>query len=129
MPPGGLEARIAAIWCEVLKTDRVGVDDSFFEIGGHSLLLVQVQRKLSAELGRPVNGVELFAHPTVRTLAAHLAAREAGEGPAAGAGEGPGVGAGAGAGSGSGERAEARRAARTQLQQRRAARQTAGGAR
>ncbi|MFJ8623900.1 non-ribosomal peptide synthetase [Kitasatospora sp. NPDC093550] len=128
-PAAGLEGRIAAIWCEVLKTDRVGLDDSFFEIGGHSLLLVQVQRKLSAELGRPVNGVELFAHPTVRTLAAHLTGREAGDGSGDVPGAGPGGGPGAGSGSGSGERADARRAAGTRLQQRRAARQTAGGAR
>ncbi|GHH96428.1 non-ribosomal peptide synthetase [Streptomyces capillispiralis] len=70
--PHDLEERIAAVWREVLRVGRVGPDDSFFEIGGHSLLLVQVQRKLSGTLGRHVPAVTLFAHPTVRKLAAHL---------------------------------------------------------
>lgn len=69
----GLEELVAAIWREVLRTDHVGLDDGFFEIGGHSMLMVRVQRRLSAELGRQVDGVSLFAHPTIRKLAAHLA--------------------------------------------------------
>ncbi|GAB7184430.1 nonribosomal peptide synthetases (NRPS) adenylation domain-containing protein [Kitasatospora sp. Ki12] len=107
----GLEERIAAVWREVLRVGQVGLDDSFFEIGGHSLLLVQVQRKLSGALGRQVPGVALFAHPTVRRLAAHL---RDGSGPAVGAlGD---------------ERADERRSGYARLQQRRA-RQSAGGAR
>ncbi|MFJ9455523.1 amino acid adenylation domain-containing protein [Kitasatospora sp. NPDC101447] len=108
----GLEEQIAAVWREVLQVGQVGPDDSFFEIGGHSLLLVQVQRKLSGALGRRVPGVALFAHPTVRKLAAHL---RDGSGPAVGA---PGD-----------ERADERRSGYARLQQRRAARRSAGGAR
>ncbi|MER7847754.1 non-ribosomal peptide synthetase [Kitasatospora sp. NPDC096077] len=109
--PTGLEEQIAAVWREVLRVGHVGLDDSFFEIGGHSLLLVQVQRKLSGALGRQVPGVALFAHPTVRKLAAHL---RDDSGPAGGA---PGD-----------ERADERRSGQARLQQRRA-RQSAGGAR
>ncbi|MDF2261513.1 non-ribosomal peptide synthetase [Streptomyces ferralitis] len=109
----GLEEQIAAVWREVLRVGQVGLDDSFFEIGGHSLLLVQVQRKLSGALGRQVPGVALFAHPTIRKLAAHL--RE-------GDGSDPAIGA---LGD---ERADERRSGRARLQQRRA-RQSARGTR
>ncbi|MFG3497378.1 amino acid adenylation domain-containing protein [Streptomyces sp. NPDC047928] len=69
----GMEALVAGVWADVLRRGPIGPDDTFFELGGHSLLLVQVQRRLSAELGRTVSGVDLFAHPTVRKLAAFLA--------------------------------------------------------
>ena len=78
-----LEDLIAGIWREALRTDHVGLDDAFFDIGGHSLLMVLVQRRLSAELGRPIDGVSLFAYPTIRKLAAHLAADGGSGAPAA----------------------------------------------
>lgn len=65
----------------MLVRDHVGVDDNFFEIGGHSLLVVRVQSRLAETLGRQVPVVELFRHPTVRTLARHLAGAEEPGGP------------------------------------------------
>jgi amino acid adenylation domain-containing protein len=67
-----LERALATIWAEVLRLDRVGVHDSFFDLGGHSLLLGQVQQRLASDLGRRVELVTLFAHPTVSALARHL---------------------------------------------------------
>ena len=71
-PATALEETIAAVWADVLGRGEVGVTRSFFDVGGHSLLLVQVQARLQAQLGRPVAMLDLFAHPTVRALAAHL---------------------------------------------------------
>ena len=51
-PGTELEARIAAVWREVLEVEEVGVEDNFFDLGGHSLLLVPLQARLAAELGR-----------------------------------------------------------------------------
>ncbi|HET8533208.1 MAG TPA: non-ribosomal peptide synthetase, partial [Methylomirabilota bacterium] len=79
-PRGRLEAAIAATWREVLRLEQVGVDDNFFDLGGHSLLLVQVQAKLRGVLGRDIAIVEMFQYPTVRTMAAHLGGPEAGGG-------------------------------------------------
>ncbi|MEU9979024.1 amino acid adenylation domain-containing protein [Streptomyces sp. NPDC051014] len=73
-----LAARIAALWCEVLGRDRVGHDDNFFDLGGNSLLLVAAQAAVNKELGCDADVVDLFAHPTVRALAAHLVAAGAG---------------------------------------------------
>jgi surfactin family lipopeptide synthetase A len=74
-PGSEMEARVAALWQEVLGVDEVGAEDNFFDLGGHSLLLIRVQARLAAELGREVPVVELFQHPTVRTLAARLEGR------------------------------------------------------
>ncbi|MGW1954891.1 amino acid adenylation domain-containing protein [Streptomyces sp. NPDC001920] len=80
-PANETERLVAAVWRDVLATDRVGADDNFFEIGGHSLLIVRVQHRLAEVLGRQVPVVDLFRHPTVRTLARHLAGGEEPGGP------------------------------------------------
>ncbi len=75
-PRTATEREVAAIWSEVLKLapDAVGIDDNFFDLGGQSLLAIQVQSRLGERLGRRVAIVELFRHPTVRALARHLEA-------------------------------------------------------
>jgi len=71
-PTGGLEEKIAAVWREVLALDSVGVDDNFFDLGGHSLLVVQVHRLLRDQLERPLSLTDLYRFPTIGTLAAFL---------------------------------------------------------
>jgi amino acid adenylation domain-containing protein len=72
-PTTELERTIVPIWREVLQLEEVGIDDSFFELGGGSLMLVQLQNRLSGELGRELPLVALFENPTIRALARHLA--------------------------------------------------------
>ncbi len=71
-PRAGLEREIAAVWQEVLGVPRVGAEDNFFDLGGHSLLLVDAQARLAARLGREIPLLELFRHPNVAALARHL---------------------------------------------------------
>ncbi|HYR06828.1 MAG TPA: amino acid adenylation domain-containing protein [Longimicrobium sp.] len=71
-PQSGVERRIAKVWEEVLGISGVGLDDNFFEIGGHSMLVARMQERLAAELGREMTVVELFQFPTIAALAAHL---------------------------------------------------------
>jgi hypothetical protein len=73
-PRSELEQQIAAVWREVLGLEKVGVEESFFEAGGHSVLLLRVRARL-AELGQAVSAAEIFQHPTVASLAAHLLGR------------------------------------------------------
>jgi amino acid adenylation domain-containing protein len=77
-PATRMERVIAAIWRDVLKVGRVGRHDNFFDLGGHSLLLVQVHSRLQEELGLPVSIIDLLKIPTVSSLAAHLS-RQAGQ--------------------------------------------------
>jgi acyl carrier protein len=71
-PQSPNEQAIANVWRDVLQLDRIGVDDNFFDLGGHSLLVVRVQSKLREILGRAVSIIEMFQYPTVRAIAAHL---------------------------------------------------------
>ncbi|QSQ19871.1 amino acid adenylation domain-containing protein [Pyxidicoccus parkwayensis] len=71
-PEEGVEKALAQLWAEVLKLDKVGAGDNFFDLGGNSLLLQAVHARMEARVGRKVPLVELFQFPTVRTLAAHL---------------------------------------------------------
>jgi amino acid adenylation domain-containing protein len=85
-PPGGgrataahaspgtpAEVLVAAVWAEHLGMDRVGRDDNFFELGGNSVLAIQVHAALTEATAREFEIVDIFEHPTVRSLAAHLA--------------------------------------------------------
>jgi amino acid adenylation domain-containing protein len=71
-PSDDLEREIAGIWRGLLKVDRVARNDNFFDIGGHSLLVVQMQSRLRSAFGADVPLVELFQRPTVRAIAAFL---------------------------------------------------------
>jgi amino acid adenylation domain-containing protein len=71
-PPTSRERAIREVWREVLKIDGVGLDDNFFDLGGHSLLLNQVRTRIAAAFGRDVPLIEFFSYTTVRTLAQYL---------------------------------------------------------
>jgi hypothetical protein len=60
------------VWREVLRTDGVGADDNFFDLGGNSVLLVKARSRLAEVFAREVPTVTLFTYPTVRALAAHF---------------------------------------------------------
>ncbi len=87
-PGSERERQVAAVWQRVLGLDQVGIHDNFFDLGGHSLLAAEVQGKLREELGLDLQLVDLFRHPTVQALAAHLdgGARAEGGGPERGGG-------------------------------------------
>ncbi|HKX32892.1 MAG TPA: amino acid adenylation domain-containing protein, partial [Blastocatellia bacterium] len=71
-PGDETERQIAEIWRQTLGVERVGLNDNFFDIGGHSLLLIQVHRRLREACHAELPLVELFRYPTVRTLAEYL---------------------------------------------------------
>lgn len=68
-----MEHTIARVWSEVLRLEKVGVHDNFFDLGGDSFLSIRVQSELMKVLGREVKVLELFRFPTIRALAEHLA--------------------------------------------------------
>jgi natural product biosynthesis luciferase-like monooxygenase protein len=82
LPRSALELQIAEIWKEVLRAEIPSVDDNFFDIGGHSLLMVQVHHRVQHLLGRDFPLIEMLEHPTIRSLACHLEGAPAEEGPA-----------------------------------------------
>ncbi len=67
------EKKVAALWCDLLGVERVGIHDNFFEIGGHSLLVMRMAARLRQIFGKELAVVDIFRYPTVEQLAAHLA--------------------------------------------------------
>jgi amino acid adenylation domain-containing protein len=66
------EQLIAAVWQEILHLEKVSIYDNFFDIGGHSLLMVQVRSRLEEIFKRNILIVDMFKHPTVSSLAIHI---------------------------------------------------------
>src|SRR6185503_6663128 len=71
-PSSETEHAIAAVWREVLGVSDIGVHDNFFDLGGHSLLVPQVHRRLQQRVDAMLTMVDLFRHPTVSALAARV---------------------------------------------------------
>jgi amino acid adenylation domain-containing protein len=71
-PRSELERSIAAMWQDLLGIEEVGIHDNFFDLGGHSLLIVRLHRRLSDELDADLSLTDLFRYPTVASLAQHL---------------------------------------------------------
>ncbi|HWF88172.1 MAG TPA: amino acid adenylation domain-containing protein [Pyrinomonadaceae bacterium] len=75
-PRTELEQRIAAIWQSVLGVEKVGMHDNFFDLGGHSILLIEASSKLRVALERELSVVDMFRHPTVSAMAEFLSAAQ-----------------------------------------------------
>jgi amino acid adenylation domain-containing protein len=68
--PGNLiEWQLAQIWEEILDIRPVGVTDSFFDLGGHSVLAVRLMSAIEQSLGQTLPLTTLFEAPTIRGLA------------------------------------------------------------
>jgi acyl transferase domain-containing protein len=82
-PRTDLERTLAGIWQNLLALDRVGVNDSFFELGGDSLLGIQLTSTVKKQLGAKVSAVTLFEAPTVASLATLIESRSQPAAPSA----------------------------------------------
>jgi acyl carrier protein len=72
VPQSDMEKAIADLWRKTLKLDRVGVTDNFFDLGGHSLLVVQLHGQLKQALSVPLSLTDLYQYPTIRSLSEYL---------------------------------------------------------
>ncbi|GAA4811315.1 non-ribosomal peptide synthetase [Streptomyces ziwulingensis] len=72
-PRTPLEEKLCGLFSDLLQCPPVGVDDNFFQLGGHSLLAIRLGTRIRETTGHAVTIRDLFRHPTVARLAAHLA--------------------------------------------------------
>ena len=72
-PSDDTETRLAAIWCQVLGLDRVGVDQDFFTLGGTSVLAVQICVQIENETGVEIPLASFFESSTIEKLAPYVA--------------------------------------------------------
>lgn len=71
-PNTAKERILAEIWSSVLGLEQVGIEDNFFDIGGTSLLGLQMVTRVQKQLGSEFRAVKLYQYPTIRTLAQYL---------------------------------------------------------
>ncbi|MDK1314050.1 non-ribosomal peptide synthetase [Pseudoalteromonas ardens] len=71
-PTTDMEIRLAALWQALLNLDEVGIDDDFFKIGGQSLLAIRLIAGIRSQFQRELSVRDIFAYPTIRTLAQAL---------------------------------------------------------
>ena len=71
-PRNPLETQLAAIWCEVLQLERVGIHDNFFALGGHSLLVARMVGLIDRHCRMQISLALVFRNPTIAELACCL---------------------------------------------------------
>ncbi|GCF08000.1 MupA/Atu3671 family FMN-dependent luciferase-like monooxygenase [Dictyobacter arantiisoli] len=71
-PRNEFERMLVSIWRDVLQIDRIGINDNFFDLGGHSLSMVEVHDKIQKLLKRDIPLIEMFKHTTISSLAKYL---------------------------------------------------------
>ncbi|MDI9634916.1 amino acid adenylation domain-containing protein [Geitlerinema splendidum] len=71
-PQTEIEQMLVTLWQQILGLPQVGVEDNFFDLGGHSLLLVQMHSQLQQQMNRAISMVDLFKYPTISALADYL---------------------------------------------------------
>ncbi|MBN2524267.1 MAG: amino acid adenylation domain-containing protein [Bacteroidales bacterium] len=69
---GKTERLLAEVWKSVLKTDKIGIDSNFFDVGGSSVLVPSVVGKLKKEFNIEIKTLDLFKYPTIRSLASSI---------------------------------------------------------
>jgi len=75
-PQNALEAQLARIWADILGLDRVGVNDNFFDLGGHSLAAMRIVSRVTDRFNLKMSTQLLFQSPTVRAMAAVIAGHQ-----------------------------------------------------
>jgi NAD(P)-dependent dehydrogenase (short-subunit alcohol dehydrogenase family)/acyl carrier protein len=72
-PRNEIEQKIADIWCETLGIEAVGIDDNFFDLGGNSLIGINLVSRLRSRLGLPsLPSLILYQAPSVRALSEQI---------------------------------------------------------
>ena len=72
MPQTEVEKAISRIWQDLLHLDTIDIHDNFFDLGGNSLLIAQVSKKMQDILNKDVSLLELFQYPTIKSLSLYL---------------------------------------------------------
>ncbi|MBV9792198.1 MAG: amino acid adenylation domain-containing protein [Chloroflexi bacterium] len=71
-PRDVVELKLVQIWEEVLNVKPIGAHDNFFDLGGHSLLVVRLMSRIQEEFGRELSLATIFQQPTIEALALEL---------------------------------------------------------
>lgn len=71
-PHTATEKKLANLWCDLLQLEEVGIDDSFFDLGGNSLTAVRMASHFSTRFGHEISPVKVIQYPTIAKLSRFL---------------------------------------------------------
>ena len=77
-PRTATEKQLANLWCDLLQLEEVGIDDSFFDLGGNSLAALRMVSQYHTHFGREIPPVKVFQYPTIAKLAEFLKEEKSG---------------------------------------------------
>ena len=75
-PRNAVEQQIADIWCELLGHERIGIEDNFFDVGGHSLLAARLVAQINHGFGIELTLVDVFNYPNLAQLSQMVASQQ-----------------------------------------------------
>lgn len=76
-PTTEMERKLAVIWQDVLKREKIGITDNFFEIGGQSLKAMQIVSRVNTDLKLNITIKDIFNNPVIQKLAAGIENKQA----------------------------------------------------
>jgi amino acid adenylation domain-containing protein len=71
-PSNSTERVLTAIWTEILRLERVGIEDNFFDLGGNSLLGLRVIDRIRSQFDLDISVVRLYQYSTIRSMSRYL---------------------------------------------------------
>ena len=71
-PRNEKDEMISVLWQEVLQVYRVGINDNFFDLGGNSLKMIELNNKLNKLLNKEISLITLFRYPNIKTFVNYL---------------------------------------------------------
>ncbi|MCK4260460.1 MAG: amino acid adenylation domain-containing protein, partial [Halanaerobiales bacterium] len=75
-PTNEAEEKMAIIWSQILHVDKIGINDNFFILGGHSLKATRLASKLLKEFNVEIPMKVIFKHPTIKKLVDYITGKE-----------------------------------------------------
>jgi len=72
VPRNEIEEKLVSIWQEVLQVEKIGINDNFFEMGGHSIKAIRVVSKIYKELNAELSLREIFRYPTIKQFSENV---------------------------------------------------------
>jgi amino acid adenylation domain-containing protein len=78
-PGNQIEKAVAEVWKEVLQYDKIGINDSFFDLGGNSLKIIQLNTQLEALFKKDLSIATLFEYPTIHSFSQYLSQQKDGQ--------------------------------------------------
>ncbi len=71
-PRNETEEKLTRLWMQVLQVEKIGIDDSFFDMGGNSVKIISVTKRINEEFGTNIPVVKLFRFTTIREIGQYL---------------------------------------------------------